>query len=282
MAAVDEVLSRRLVCVTGKGGTGKSTVAAALGLAGARRGKRTVVVEVAARRDVEHHVATAGVDHVSIDPQDALELYLRDQLPRGASDVLARSRTFAYLAAATPGLRELLTAGRVWELCQDERREPGAQPYDLVVCDLPATGHGTAVLDAPRSFAQAAKVGPVARQGGIIDAMLSDPQRTAVVAVTTPEELPVNETLALAHSRDLALVLANGVRRGTLADAERDALRAVEHPGARAALTLERRARDHRAQLARLRRGVDAPVLALPFCPDGEGSADVTALSARL
>ena len=69
-----------------------------------------------------------GLHHISIDPESALEEYVKDQLPRGVSDVLAGSRMFSYLVAATPGLRELLTVGKVWELAQPDRRTPGAHP----------------------------------------------------------------------------------------------------------------------------------------------------------
>jgi hypothetical protein len=145
---------------------GKSTVAGALGLAALRRGRRAIVAEVHRRSDVEHAVTSRGVDHISIDPQEAMEEYLADQLPvRALADLLVSSRAFAYLAAATPGMRELLTAGKVWELAQDHRRTPGAEPYDTVVVDAPATGHGVAVLVSPRTFAEAARVGPIARQG---------------------------------------------------------------------------------------------------------------------
>src|SRR4051795_1874442 len=165
----------RLLYVSGKGGVGKSTVAAALGLAAARRGLRTVVAEVHRRSDVEHAVLAAGADHVSIDPEDAMEEYLADQMPvKALADVLTSSRAFMYLAAATPGMRELLTVGKLWELAQDERRTPGAEPYDLVVVDAPATGHGLALVDAPRTFGEVAAAGPVARQARTIDATLRD------------------------------------------------------------------------------------------------------------
>jgi anion-transporting ArsA/GET3 family ATPase len=124
-----------LVVVTGKGGVGKSTVAAALGLAAARRGLRTIVAEVAARDDVSRALAGSGTRpfeeravadnlfHISIDPERAMEEYLVDQLPvRALADVLTSSRLFTYLAAATPGMRELLTMGKVWELAQGRRR----------------------------------------------------------------------------------------------------------------------------------------------------------------
>ena len=267
---------------------GKSTIAAALGLAAVRHGRRTVVAEVHRRTDVEHEVTAAGADHISIDPEDAMEEYLVDQLPvRALADVLVRSRAFTYLAAATPGMRELLTAGKVWELAQDRRRTPGAEPYDFVVVDAPATGHGVAVLAAPRTFAGAARVGPIARQGGIIDAMLSDPSRTAVVAVTTPEELPVNETLVLRDALrtqlglELALVVVNEMRPDRFTEGDAERLRAADGAPARVALAAHGHARAQRAQVARLRRGLggEVPTVRVPFNSAG---ADLDAIADRL
>ena len=284
--------------VTGKGGVGKTTVAAALGLVAARRGLRTIVAEVQRRDDVSralrHDAGSApgtragdegiqeeelapGLHHVSIDPELAMELYLTDQLPSALADVIASSRTFSYLAAATPGMRELLTVGKVWELAQEDRRTPGAKPYDLVVLDAPATGHGVAVLSAPRTFAEVARLGRIARQGRTIDAMVSDPARTGVVAVARPEEMPVNETLALQDAlRDevgleVGLVIANGMlpRRFSAADA-RALDTAADSAEVRAARHAHARAAAQRAQLERLRRGVRARVATLPFVFDGD------------
>jgi anion-transporting ArsA/GET3 family ATPase len=274
------------VVVTGKGGVGKTTVATALGLVAARRGLRTIVAEVARRDDVSRALGGEGIQeeelapglhHVSIDPELAMELYLTDQLPSALADVLASSRTFSYLAAATPGMRELLTVGKVWELAQEDRRTPGARPYDLVVLDAPATGHGVAVLSAPRTFAQVARVGRIARHGRRIDAMVTDPARTGVVAVARPEEMPVNETLALQDAlRDeigleVGLVVANGMlpRRFSAADA-RTLDAASDSPEVRAARHAHARAAAQRAQLQRLRRGVRAPIATLPFVFDGD------------
>jgi anion-transporting ArsA/GET3 family ATPase len=281
-----DLLSKPLIVVTGKGGVGKSTVAAALGVAAADSGRRTIVAEVAARDDVSRALAGSGsgvfveravgdgLHHISIDPESALEEYLRDQLPRGVGDLLGSSRMFAYLTAATPGLRELLTIGKVWELCQPDRRTPGAHPYDLVILDAPATGHGVAILTAPGTFADAARMGPVARQGGIIHGMLADPQQTAIVAVATPEEMPVNETLGLQEAlaaqlgQRFAGVVVNGVLPSRFTKAEADALGRAQ-PGShavRAARAEAGRSRGHRAQVARLRRGVgDVEVRTLPF-----------------
>jgi anion-transporting ArsA/GET3 family ATPase len=260
-------------------------VATALGMVAAGRGLRTIVAEVAARDDVSRALGTdpsgretedrlgEQLHHISIDPQAALEEYLTEQLPAGfLADVLARSRVFAYLAAATPGLRELLTVGKVWELAQEARRTPGGRPYDLVVLDAPATGHGVAILEAPRTFAEAARVGPVHRHGRTIDAMLSDPDRTGVVAVARPEEMPVNETLSLQDALrermglPLSLVVANGVlpdRYGADEAATLEEHR--ERPAVAVALAARETARAQRAQLDRLRRGVDAPLVRLPF-----------------
>jgi anion-transporting ArsA/GET3 family ATPase len=297
-----ELLSKPLVVVTGKGGVGKSTVAAALGTAAAARGLRTIVAEVSARDDVSRALAGDepangatfverdlgdGLHHISIDPESALEEYVRDQLPRGVSDLLTSSRMFAYLVAATPGLRELLTVGKVWELAQPDRRTPGAHPYDLVVLDAPATGHGVAVLTAPGTFAGAARMGPVARQGGKIHAMLADPEQTAIVAVATAEEMPVNETLALRDAlagdplhQPLAAVVVNGVMPQRFRGGEVAALEAAPPSRAvRAARTEAARARAHRSQLARLRRAVgDVPVRTLPFV-FGDAGLDGAALA---
>jgi anion-transporting ArsA/GET3 family ATPase len=288
-AASSDLLARPLVVVTGKGGVGKSTVAASLGTAAAARGLRTIVAEVAARDDVSRMAAAGaaatrpatfvervlapGLHHISIDPESALEEYLRDQLPRGVADLLGASRMFAYLAAATPGLRELLTVGKVWELTQPDRRTPGAHPYDLVILDAPATGHGVGVLSAPGTFAGAARVGPIARQGGIIHAMLADPGQTAIVAVATPEEMPVNETLGLdailraTLGQRLAAVVVNGMLPQRFTRADGEALgRLPAAPAVRAARAEAARSRAHRAQAARLRRGLrDVEVRTLPY-----------------
>ncbi|WP_354698329.1 hypothetical protein DSM112329_04002 [Paraconexibacter sp. AEG42_29] len=288
--------------MTGKGGVGKTTVAAALASAAAARGLRTIVAEVSARDDAarqlgadtgdrpvrvfEEREVAPGLHHISVDPEHAMQEYLVDQMPvKALADALVSSRLFSYLAAATPGLRELLTVGKLWELAQPDRRTPGARPYDLVIVDAPATGHGLALLAAPRTFAQAARVGPIARQGRTIDQMLSDPSRTGVLAVTTAEETPVSETLLLRDALlsqaglDLDAVIVNQLLRTTLTGAETTAVetalarvpaavagggdRRATAPHRSAALHAARahqnRARHQRAQLARLRRGLAVP-----------------------
>ncbi len=179
--------------VTGKGGVGKSTVAIALGLLAARRGLRTIVAELASQeriqglfdaereqfREVE---LEPGLFTISIDPQQAMEEYLRVKAgPLG--QVLGASRLFQAFAMATPGMRELLSIGKVWELAQLDRRTSGAAPYDLVIVDAPATGHGVGLLRTPRTFADIARVGPIAHQGRTIADTIADREFTGVIAV---------------------------------------------------------------------------------------------------
>jgi anion-transporting ArsA/GET3 family ATPase len=288
--SVPGLLARDLVVVTGKGGVGKSTVAAALGLLAARRGLRAVVAEVGGRTDAARLLRGSGVDHVSITPQKAIEEYLHDQLPSGTlAELLASSGMFTSFVTATPGMAELLSVGKVWELAQAERRSPGEQPYDLVVLDAPASGHGLALLAAPRTFAEAARVGPIHRQAGIIDATLSDPARTAVVAVAIPEEMPVNETLELGAAlaqrtgRGLDAVVANGVLADPFTREEAAALEADGSDAARAALWLHHRARAQANQLRRLRAGLEAPPVRLPYVvADALGPADLERLAGGL
>jgi len=278
------LFDHELLVVTGKGGVGKTTVSTALGVAAARRGLRVIVAEVAARDDVtrtlggelearDQEVELAyGVHHTSIEPEAAMREYLIDQLPsRTLAGILTDSRVFAALAAAAPGMRELLTIGKVWELAQEDRRTPGARPYDLVILDAPATGHGVAVLSAPHTFAGTARVGRIARQAEKIDALVTNARRTAVVAVARPEELPVNETLQLRDTLErelglpLSLAVVNRVVPDRLTAAEAQALTAQPRASRAVALALvgHHRAKAQRAQVARLRRGVDCRVCGL-------------------
>ncbi len=283
---MDALFAHSLVVVTGKGGVGKSTVAAALGVAAGRRGLRTLVVEVSAREDVSRALGASDaagayaeravserLHHISIDPQHAMEEYLRRELPAGVlAALLSRSRIFTALTAATPGMRELLTIGKVWELAQPERRTRGARSYDLVVLDAPATGYGLALLQAPRTFASVARVGPVARQGRAMTSFLSDPRRTAVLAVSTAEEMPVTETLELRVQLraqlglDLALVVVNAVVPHRFSERDkRTLLAAPPSPARHAALFSASWARHQRVQIARLRRGLrDVAFVKLP------------------
>src|SRR3954470_4881164 len=203
---VPVLLDRRLVVVTGKGGVGRTTVAAALGLAAARAGKRVMVAEVAQQERMSRAFRREGVGYseteladdfwaMSVDPQHALDEYLGQQVGGTLGNLLFHNRIFEYFVAAAPGVRELTRIGKVWELAQLERRDRRASPYDLVMLDAPASDHRLAMPQAPRTFGDIAHVGPVRRRDDIIDAFLRDPKRTGLVSVALAQEMPVNETI---------------------------------------------------------------------------------------
>jgi len=277
------LLDRRLIVVTGKGGVGKTTVAAALGLVSARRGRRTVVCEVAQQervagmfgaRDAGHDEVelAPGLFAVSVQPERAMHEWLRHQLRSGAlAGLLGHSRLFSYLTAAAPGVSELVTMGKVWDLAQPQRRTRGAR-YDTVIMDAPATGHALALMRAPRTYSNVARVGPIARQATQIDAFLRDPAATGVLSVALPEEMPVNETVDLERRLDDELgmgvdrVIANAVIPDRFSAADVGRLRALDrNPAVGAALAEHRRAAGQQEQLLRLRKAARAPVVTLPY-----------------
>ena len=191
-------------------------------------------------------------------------------------------------------MRELLTVGKLWELAQLDRRTPGADAYDLVVVDAP--GDRPRRRGARRRRARSPRppaAGPVARQGRIIDAMLSDPAQTAVVAVARAEELPVTETGALRDAlrerMGLALerVVANALDPDRFSAARGDAAarRTPAHPAVARALRGHRRALRQRAQLARLRRahrpGAGARCRCTPAARTSSGSPTSSAAQLR-
>src|SRR3954454_13247875 len=266
------LLDKRLVFVSGKGGVGKTTVAACLARVAARRGKRVVVCETAVEETQHDEIEVAPRIHsIAIDPEHAMREYLTDQVGGAMSKVMTSSRIFTYLAAAAPGLRELLMIGKVWDLAQLDQRRTGDTPYDVVILDAPATGHALGMLRTPRTFRDVARVGPISRQAGRIDTFLTNPELTGIVAVAAPEEMPVNETIdfieALGQEMQLEpdAVVVNGVYADHFRDEEVAAIEAVgvDSPALRAALSSHRRARHHKNQLRRLRRR--APALTLPF-----------------
>lgn len=282
-------LRKRLLFVLGKGGVGRTTVAGALGLAAARAGRRTIVCEVAGQEGVARALErdapgyseaplAPGLWGMSVDSARATQEYLRDQLGSATlGRMLSDNRLFGLLAAATPGLRELVTVGKLWELAQLERRSSDSRGYDLVVVDAPATGHGLALLRAPRTFAAAAVAGPISRQAGLIDAFLHDRESTGVVAVTAPEQTPVTEALELVAELETEgmrpdRLVVNGLLPARL-DTEEAAVVAGQANGGvspgeaalRVALAEHVRSLAQREQVERLRAGVTGRVVSLPF-----------------
>jgi anion-transporting ArsA/GET3 family ATPase len=292
------LLDRRLVVVTGKGGTGKTTVAAALALLAARQGKQVVICEVARQERLAAMFGAAELGHkerelapgvfgISIDPERAKEEWLRHQLHSGTlAGMVGHSRLFHYLTAAAPGLTELVTMGMVWDLAQFERRL-GGTTYDLAIVDAPATGNGVALLRAPKTYADIARVGPVRRQGMRIHDFVSDPSLTGLLAVALPEEMPVNETIDLGRRLQeqmgmaIDAIVVNGVYPERFTKAEAERMTSVDGAGTtgattalRAAISEHKRSRAQRSEIGRLRRAVDVPVTTLPYLFDPDLDAE--------
>jgi anion-transporting ArsA/GET3 family ATPase len=294
---ISALFEKRLVFVAGKGGVGKTTVALALGLAAARRGLRTIVCEVAHQERFSRLMGREGVgyeeteiaDHlnaISLDQQHTLEEWVTYQLPsRRLAGLLYRSGIFQHLTSAAPGIKELVTIGKIWELAQLHRKTKDARPYDFVVVDSPATGHGLGMLRAPRTFADIARVGPIRHQAERIhDFVVSD--KTGVLAVALPEEMPVNETLEyrdeiVAFRGDLDAVVVNALYPHRFTDEEIASLNGHAGPAVRAAMTEHHRYLGQQAELERLKGGVgNVPLVSLPFlfAPD-LGLTEVSELS---
>ena len=291
--AVD-LLDRKLVFVTGKGGVGKTTVAASLALLAAERGKRTLVCEVDAKGNLADFFETGptGFEEreiqprlfaMSMDTEASLKQYLSLQLKL---PLVARigplSRMFDFVATAAPGVKEIVTVGKlVWEVRQ--------RHYDLVVVDASPTGHIVGQLAAPQAINELVQVGLVRQQTGWMMEILGDAAVTGLVIVATPEEMPVSETIELSArveqetNVDLAAIVVNRVLPELFGRGEEEVFDRIDDPdvkgaldrelggdvgpilqGAHLAVTLRRTRAEH---LERLRDAVDpsVPMLYVPY-----------------
>ncbi|MCU1503236.1 MAG: putative anion transporting ATPase [Ilumatobacteraceae bacterium] len=232
------LLDRSLLFVTGKGGVGKTTVAAALAESAVRQGRRTLVCEMDAKGalanafdvgDLEFEPTEIRPDlfAMAMNTEDSLREYLRlfVRIPFvGRIGPLAR--TFDFVADAAPGVKEILAVGK---LCYEVRE----RHYDLVVVDAEASGHIVAQIAAPSAIRELVQVGLVRDQTDWMIDILSDPARTGLVVVTTPEEMPVTETIELLDrvkvetSVDIAAVVANRVLPSLFSEREAEVFAAL-------------------------------------------------------
>lgn len=313
--SLDSLFSRRLLFVVGKGGVGKTTVASALALEVARRGSRTLLVEVdGVGRAAQLFGVPLGPPGelaqlapslflMNVEGSAALAEYLMMTVPvkRVLQGVL-NSRIYQYFVAAAPGLKELMTIGKIWFEADRTDEETGKRAWDFVIVDAPATGHSLQYLSMPQAAFDTFTTGLVHREASRIVELLQDPARTGIVLVSTAEEMPVNETLEMDRRlrRDLhlppALLVVNRLHEPTVLPGDVDALaRAVDARDA-AAIGAERdflaavlRAAREEAgwieinarYLAKLRAGISLPLVVLPFLYSEEfGLAQIKHLSA--
>jgi anion-transporting ArsA/GET3 family ATPase len=205
----------KLHVVTGKGGTGKSTVAAALALALASEGKDVLLCEVEGRQGIarmfdvdplpyeERRVATGlttaggrpgSVHALHIDPESALLEYLSMYYKLGrAGRALDRFGVIEFATTIAPGVRDVLLTGKVFEAAKEGRRGKGVRQYDAVVLDAPPTGRIVQFLGVNSELAGLARMGPIKAQADNVMRLFRSP-RTAVHLVTVLEEMPVQET----------------------------------------------------------------------------------------
>ncbi len=224
---VANLLDPRLLIVTGKGGVGKSTAAAALALAGAASGRRTCLVEVEGRQTFSRLFSTESWDFrerefrpslwgLSIDPEASLREYL--DMFYGAkrlSRIVTNSSAVEFATTAAPGIKDVLLVGKVKEM-ERRRDAAGRFHYDLIVLDAPPTGRIVNFLRAPDATTELVNIGPIRDQAQSLVDMLSDSRRTNLLLVTLLEEMPVQETVESAAALEqldvvLGPVLVNRV-----------------------------------------------------------------------
>ena len=224
MPADQQLPPQRLHIVTGKGGTGKTTVAAALALGLANHGKRTLLIEVEGRQGLAQLFDTpplpssetrltvtrgGEVIGLAVDIEAAMLEYLEMfyNIKRGGA-ILRKMGAIDFVTTIAPGLKDVLLTGKIKEAVT--RQAKGGPVFDYVVVDAPPTGRITQFLQITQEVAGLAKMGPIHKQSlGVIDLLHSS--RTAVHIVTLLEEMPVQETLDAA-----AELRAAGYRLGQI------------------------------------------------------------------
>jgi anion-transporting ArsA/GET3 family ATPase len=208
----------RLRIVSGKGGVGKTTIAAAVALQQADAGKTVLILEMSGTNRVADLLGVPGPGPVV--RQVAERLFLVDMRTEEAIheyvlltlriEALYRAvfenRFVRRLLRMVPALSQLVLLGKTWYHAHEQ--VAGAPGFDLLLLDAPSTGHALALLRTPAVVEQSIPAGPVREHARKIREMLVDPERTALHLVTTPEEMPVNETIELAAgARDLGIAL---------------------------------------------------------------------------
>ena len=206
-----DLLQKRLLFISGKGGVGKTTLAAGLALRAARSRKRVLLVEL---DTIETLPALFGLpeskdpyteydlaEHIRglhVDGKSGLEEYLEMVLKsKRLTRRIFRSPIYQYFVNIAPGLKELMAVGKLWDLEQKADSRTGQPLHDVIIVDTPATGHTLSYLQMPITAADTVRKGFVNKEAQKVVDLLRDPQKTAFNIVTTLAEMPVNEALEL-------------------------------------------------------------------------------------
>jgi hypothetical protein len=303
-----------MVFVAGKGGTGKTTIAAALALIAARRGKRVLGIEVDAKGDLAQALGhkPVGFTPVAIQqnlsvlellPEQSFQEYLSVffKVPRFARLTPLRP-VLDFIATGVPGPRDMLVIGKIaWE--ERKRDDDGGPLWDIVIVDCTASGHVLPQLTAPRAMRQLVRGGIIANQVEWVDAAVSDPMKSALCICALPEEMPVVEAIELHDAARKARIplgvtfLNRSLHLGMTAR-DRDLLELLcrpEHAGAVAhklGVPLQRIAdgADLGEALTaaahpfvkRLRQGVSTPVVEVPVVASRPGMATTREIAKRI
>jgi len=239
-----EMLDRRLLLVSGKGGVGKSAVSAALAIVAARKGKRVLALAMVGPNGLAAHLGVASLSYeptrirpglfgVSVDRSHALDEYLGLQIHLARSlPTRQLSNALSVLADTAPGIREIVTIGKpIFEVWRGE--------WDLVIADAPPLGQLQSYLSAPQTITGLVPTGAVREQASRLESTLSDPAVSSLLLVTTPEELAVQETReAIAEIDTGRQILIGGVIANRVLEplgVAADAIAAIPEGPARAA-----------------------------------------------
>lgn len=207
---VPQLLTKRLILLSGKGGVGKTTMAVLLALAASRLKKHALIVEMNSTERVAPFFDTNEIGYrevplapfvsgINLNPKDCFEEFVLGRVRfKGIFDIFINNRFVSNFLGAAPGLNEILMLGKIFDL---ERQKKGKifkqNAYDLIIVDAPATGHGVSTFEVPQVLKKAAFVGPLRSYADKITGLLVDPKKTAFCVVTMPEEMPIIESCEL-------------------------------------------------------------------------------------